>query len=158
MKSAPWRERFRCSRTTRSSAFALSPCLRIRRCDKPAQARTEATEEIAQQIGSVQAPTEEAVNAIAEIVASMTQVNEYTTSIAAPVEQQSASTVEISRNAQEAAKGNQEVSATMNSVTSSVDETTQSADQVPQASADVAMLAEKLRPEIDRFPAEVESA
>ena len=83
MKSAPWRKRFRCSRTTRSIAFALSPCLRIRRCDKPAQARTEATEEIAQQISSVRASTEEAVNAIAEIVTSMTQVNEYTTSIAA---------------------------------------------------------------------------
>lgn len=64
-----------------------------------------ATQEISDQIGNVQGETREAVGAIEGITETIQEIDQITSSIAAAVEEQEASTREISRNIQEAATG-----------------------------------------------------
>ncbi len=74
---------------------------------------SKATSEIGAQIASMQAATEHAVDAIQDITATISKINEIAGAIAAAVEQQGASTREISRNVLEAAKGTAEVASSI---------------------------------------------
>jgi methyl-accepting chemotaxis protein len=65
----------------------------------------KATEEISQQIGSVQASTAQAVEALRSISGTIERMNEVTTAIAAAVEQQGSATREIARSALQVADG-----------------------------------------------------
>ena len=57
-------------------------------------------------VNAIQGSTDEAVDAIEAITITMDDVNGYVTAIAATIEEQGASTSEISRNVLEAANGN----------------------------------------------------
>ena len=70
----------------------------------------KATDEIRQQIASMQTVTTSAVGAIRNIGQTIGEINEVTTAIAAAVEEQGAATREIARNIQHAAGGTSEVS------------------------------------------------
>ena len=70
----------------------------------------KATDEICQQIVSMQTVTTTAVSAIRNISNTISEINEVTTAIAAAVEEQGAATREIARNIQHAAGGTSEVS------------------------------------------------
>jgi uncharacterized protein YoxC len=69
----------------------------------------KATEEISDQINTIQQSTGSAVKAIQEISKTIERISEISTAIAAAVEEQSAATNEISRNIQMAAQGTVEV-------------------------------------------------
>jgi methyl-accepting chemotaxis protein len=118
----------------------------------------KATEEIEGQIAEVQAATRDAVSAIAGITQTMSQVDEYTGSIASAVEQQGAATNEISGNVQEAAKGTQEVARTVETISQKTLVTSSSAGQVLSASTDVNNHTNALRETVDRFLAAVAAA
>lgn len=118
----------------------------------------KATNEISNQIESIQAETGEAVSAIQQIAKTMKEVNEYTSSIASAVEEQDAATAEISRNVQQAAAGTQEVSDNISGVNHAIDETRQSADQMQAASSQVIQQSDMLKQTVDRFLAEVAAA
>ncbi|MGD9868158.1 MAG: methyl-accepting chemotaxis protein [Hyphomicrobiales bacterium] len=118
----------------------------------------KATEEIAGHITQIQGATGEAVEAIRSIAERMERVNSYSSAIAAAVEQQSASTSEISSSVQLAANGARSASQNMQGLSASVSETTQSVNQVEHASASVARQAEELRQTIDRFLNEMAAA
>ena len=118
----------------------------------------KATEEIEGQIAEVQAATKDAVLAIAGITETMSQVDEYTGSIASAVEQQGAATNEISGNVQEAAKGTREVALTVETISQKTLVTSSSAGQVLSASTDVNNHANALRETVDRFLAAVAAA
>jgi methyl-accepting chemotaxis protein len=90
----------------------------------------KATQDIADQIGSIQGSTEEAVKAIKGIGDTIGGINDIATSIASAVEEQGAATGEISRNVQEAAQGTQEVSSNIVGVTQAAAETGTAASQV----------------------------
>ncbi len=64
----------------------------------------KATNEIATQIANMQSATQDAVIAIQEIAGTINKMSEISGAIAAAVEQQGATTKEISRNVMEAAK------------------------------------------------------
>ncbi|SDQ70964.1 methyl-accepting chemotaxis protein [Pseudovibrio sp. Tun.PSC04-5.I4] len=119
---------------------------------------SKATEEISQQISSVQASSQEAVTAIASISVRMTAVNEYTSTIAAAVEQQGAATSEISENVQQAAIGTQDVSRNISGVSSAATETSQSATTVLIASQKVSERAKELQDVISRFLEDVNAS
>ncbi len=68
-----------------------------------------ATEEISQQIGSIQSETRETVLAIEAVTKTIDGLNEISSAIASAVEQQGAATAEISNNVQQAAQGANEV-------------------------------------------------
>ncbi len=117
-----------------------------------------ATEEISQQIASVQEETTDAVGAIGKIRAIIGEVNEIATTISSAVEQQGISTKEIARNVQQAARGTQDVNQNIESVSKAVGETGLAAGQVLSASQQMAQQAEGLRREVERFLGEVRSA
>jgi len=117
-----------------------------------------ATEEISTQIADIQNSTSEAVEGISEITRTMTEVNTFTSSIAAAVEEQGAATQEISQSVSQAANGTMQVVGSMQAVTASVEETNTSASQVLDASKGVATQASSLRQTIDTFLSEVTAA
>ena len=78
----------------------------------------KATDEIRQQIVSMQTVTTTAVSAIRNISNTISEINEVTTAIAAAVEEQGAATREIARNIQHAAGGTSEVSTNIVGVSS----------------------------------------
>ena len=110
-----------------------------------------ATEEIGQQIGSIQTETTSAVAAIREIGQTIAEINDIASNIAAAVEEQGAATQEISRNVQEAAKGTQEVSTNIVGVTQAAAETGQAADQVKLSAGNVGDQSDQLRVAVEDF-------
>ncbi len=70
-----------------------------------AKETAKATEDISQRIEAIQGDSTNAVTAIGEIGSVIVQINDYQTTIAAAVEEQTAATNEISRNLSEAATG-----------------------------------------------------
>ena len=70
-----------------------------------AKQTAKATEDISQRIGAIQTDAKSAVEAIKMISEIIGQVNDIASTIATAVEQQSATTSEMSRNVSEAAKG-----------------------------------------------------
>ncbi len=117
-----------------------------------------ATEEISQQIGSIQSATGDAVSSIARINEIIRRVNEIGTSIAAAVEEQGAATKEIARNVQQAARGVSDVSSNIAMVTDGTAETGRSATTVREAADALAQQATTLRSEVARFLTGVRAA
>jgi methyl-accepting chemotaxis protein len=70
-----------------------------------AKETAKATEDISQKIESIQGDTRHAVSAISEINGVISKINDYQNTIASAVEEQTATTSEISRNVNEAAHG-----------------------------------------------------
>ena len=65
----------------------------------------KATEEISNKVQTIQSNTGNAVEAIGEISNIINKINDISSTIASAVEEQSATTSEMSKNIQEAAKG-----------------------------------------------------
>ncbi|WP_336080630.1 methyl-accepting chemotaxis protein [Thalassospira sp. CH_XMU1448-2] len=109
----------------------------------------KATEEINQQILSVQNETGEAVEAIRLISETIARVADSSTAIAAAVEEQHAAIGEISRNVQQAADGTAEVSQRIETVN-------QNAGRVSSGTTQLAHSAEKLVEEAQSLDEAVE--
>jgi methyl-accepting chemotaxis protein len=118
----------------------------------------KATEEISNQITSVQEETTGAVDAIGRIRAIIGEVNDIATTISSAVEEQGASTQEIARNVQQAARGTQDVNENIGGVSKAAGETGTAAGQMLGASQEMARRAEELRGEVERFLGEVRAA
>ncbi|MBB4284774.1 globin-coupled sensor protein [Roseospira goensis] len=112
---------------------------------------SRATEDISAQVGTVQAATREAVDAIQGIGGTISHLNEIAAAIAAAVEQQGAATQEIARNAQEASGATIEVSDTITQVTARATETGGAAEEVLSAARDLTKQADDLRTKVDDF-------
>ncbi len=115
----------------------------------------KATEEIASHIQAVQQSTGGAVEAIRKIAGRMHEINQYTTAVAAAVEQQSSATSEISNNVASAAKGSGHVVEVLGEVVGAAGETRVSADVVRDASQTVENAVSNLRLEVEDFLAKV---
>ncbi|MCX5746816.1 MAG: methyl-accepting chemotaxis protein [Proteobacteria bacterium] len=87
-----------------------------------AKETARATEEIAQQIETIQRDTAKSVTAIAEVAKVIEQIDAFATSIAASVEEQAATVREIARNANEVSIG-------VNSVVENIDGVAQAAKE-----------------------------
>jgi methyl-accepting chemotaxis protein len=118
----------------------------------------KATDEIRQQIVSMQEVTTTAVSAIRNISTTIGEINNVTTAIAAAVEEQGAATREIARNIQHAAGGTSEVSSNIVGVSNASTEAGAAAGQVLSASDALRHEAEVLRAEIDAFLSNIRAA
>ncbi|RZN15716.1 methyl-accepting chemotaxis protein [Bradyrhizobium sp. Leo121] len=118
----------------------------------------KATDEIRQQIVSMQEVTTTAVSAIRNISTTIGEINDVTTAIAAAVEEQGAATREIARNIQHAAGGTSEVSSNIVGVSSASAEAGTAAGDVLSASSELRREAEVLRAEIDAFLSSIRAA
>jgi methyl-accepting chemotaxis protein len=118
----------------------------------------KATDEIRQQIVSMQTVTTSAVSAIRNISNTISEINDVTTAIAAAVEEQGAATREIARNIQHAAGGTSEVSSNIVGVSSASSEAGAAASEVLSASGALRREADVLRAEIDAFLSNIRAA
>ncbi|MBI4966906.1 MAG: HAMP domain-containing protein [Rhodospirillales bacterium] len=117
-----------------------------------------ATDEIAAQVSSVQAATQEAVADIKGITGTIGQISEISAAIASAVEEQGAATGEISRNVQQASAGTQEVSANIAGVTQASAETGRASGQVLEASKELSVQSEHLKEDVGRFIAHLRTS
>jgi methyl-accepting chemotaxis protein len=111
----------------------------------------KATEEIANQVSTMQEATNEAVSAIEGIGTTIKTMDEISTAISAAMEQQGAATGEISRNVAQAAAGTQEVSSNIAGVTQAAGESGQAAIQTLASAKELNQQAENLDREVERF-------
>ena len=118
----------------------------------------KATEDIAEQVNSMQAVTDSTVSAIRGISQTINQINGISLAVSSAVEEQGAATLEIARNVQEAAKGTEEVTNNINSVTQSAAETGQNSSQVLSASQELARMTNQLADHVERFLGQVRAA
>ena len=118
----------------------------------------KATEEIGQQITSIQTATQNSVGAIKGIGETIEQINQIATTIASAVEQQGSATQEIARNVQEASKGTQEVSSNIVGVTRAANDTGSAATQVQSSSGELSQSADMMRKQVDEFLANIRAA
>jgi methyl-accepting chemotaxis protein len=109
-----------------------------------AKQTAQATEEIGQKIGAIQADTKDAVDAIAEITTIINQVNDISNTIASAVEEQTVTTTEIGRNVQEAAKGSGEIANNIAGVAIAAKSTAEGAQSVQRSSQAVSEMAGQL--------------
>lgn len=110
-----------------------------------------ATDEIGQQILSIQVATRESVSVMQQIGATIASVNEIASAIAIAVEQQGGVTAEIARNVQEAAHGTVLVSSNVVGVSEVAGKTGETASDLLRSSADLSREAEELREQMEEF-------
>ncbi|MGO9599759.1 MAG: methyl-accepting chemotaxis protein [Isosphaeraceae bacterium] len=110
-----------------------------------AKETAKATEDISQKIEAIQRDTHEAVQAIDQIGTIIKQINEIQGTIASAVEEQTATTNEMTRNITEAAKGSAEIAHNVTTVAQAAAMTTEAASETKSAAMNLAQLAEELQ-------------
>jgi methyl-accepting chemotaxis protein len=118
----------------------------------------KATNEIATQIANMQSATQDAVIAIQEIAGTINKMSEISGAIAAAVEEQGATTQEISRNVMEAAKGTSEVASSITDVSRGASETGSESANVLSSAKHLSSESMRLRSEVERFLTTVRAA
>jgi methyl-accepting chemotaxis protein len=118
----------------------------------------KATEDISEQIGSIQNATGETVVAIRDIGTVIENINGTIDMIAQATQQQGAATAEISSSVMEVVQGTSNVAENVGVLKQSAGETSDSAGSVRAAAKDVSDKADNLRREIDTFLSEVSAA
>ena len=109
-----------------------------------AKQTAKATNDITNKIGAIQGDTKNAVEAIGGISLAVEKLNGIAGVIAAAVEEQTATTNEISRVVVESKKGVESIASTVRTVSMASVESTAASNQTLAASKELAMLAEKL--------------
>ena len=123
-----------------------------------AEQTAKATGEISQQISGIQTATQESVNAIRDISATIERLSEVSSTIAAAVEEQGAATQEIARNVQQAAHGTQQVSTNITDVQRGAAETGSASSQVLSTAKMLATDSNRLKDEVGKFLKTVRAA
>ena len=116
-----------------------------------AQETARATEDIARRVEAIQADTGGAVEAIGQISAIISSINDYQLTIASAVEEQTATTNEMSRNVAEASTGSGEIATNISGVAAAADATTVALAQTRSAIDDLAKMAADLRGAVAGF-------
>jgi methyl-accepting chemotaxis protein len=116
-----------------------------------AQETAKATEEIGQRIVAIQNDIGSAVTAITDISQVIARIDQFQTTIAAAVEQQTATTQEIGRNIAEAATGATDIARNIVGVASASETTTEGVGQSQVATAEVARMSTELQQLASQF-------
>lgn len=123
-----------------------------------AKATAKATEEIGKNIETIQGDTQAVASAIVQISDVITKVNEISNTIASAVDEQTASTADISRNVGEAAWGATEIVNNVSNVSKAAQSTTARASDTQDASSALAETAAQLEKLMERFKLRPHSA
>jgi methyl-accepting chemotaxis protein len=116
-----------------------------------AQETAKATEDIARRVEAIQLDTGAAVTAIGEISDIVAQISDRQATIASAVEEQTATTNEMSRSVQEAAGGTGEIATNITGVSTAAGSTTQALAQTRTAVDELSRMAADLRSTVSRF-------
>ncbi|MFP5370024.1 MAG: methyl-accepting chemotaxis protein [Actinomycetes bacterium] len=109
-----------------------------------AQEAGKASEEIAQRVQGIQAETTAAVRAIAQIAEVVRAINDHQTTIASAVEEQTATTGELTRSVAAAAEGAGTVTNTLTSVSRDADDSAQDVERARVAARELDGLSAEL--------------
>jgi methyl-accepting chemotaxis protein len=116
-----------------------------------AQETARATEDIAQRVEAIQVDATGAVTAIGEISTIIGSINDYQLTIASAVEEQTATTNEMSRGVAEAATGSSEIATNITGVAAAAASSTNVVGQMGGAVRELAGLAAGLRQRVGQF-------
>jgi methyl-accepting chemotaxis protein len=111
----------------------------------------KATEDIVHRVEAIQADTQAAVMAIGEISHIIASINDYQLTIASAVEEQTATTTEMSRSVAEAATGSGEIATNITGVASAAASSSTTLGQMGDSIGELARLSEDLRSRVQRF-------
>jgi methyl-accepting chemotaxis protein len=116
-----------------------------------AQETARATEDISQRVEAIQADTAGAVDAISRISSVIGEINDFQATIAAAVEEQTATTNEMNRNVAEAASGTQGIAAAISGLAAGTQETNQRVVEAQRAAGELARMSGELQEAVARF-------
>jgi methyl-accepting chemotaxis protein len=116
-----------------------------------AKQTARATEDITARIGLIQKDTTSAVDAIGGISKAMEKLNDISGAIAAAIEQQTATTNEVSRVIGESKRGVENIAQTIKEVSGAAIQSSQKCENTLKSSDVLAALAEKLRALVHQF-------
>jgi methyl-accepting chemotaxis protein len=116
-----------------------------------AKQTAKATEDISRKIEAIQADTKGAVEAIAQIGQIINQINDIQNTIASAVEEQTATTGEISRNVAEAARGSNEIAQNITGVAQAARSTTEGASNTKSSADELSRIALDLQKLVSQF-------
>ncbi|GAA2722645.1 methyl-accepting chemotaxis protein [Cellulomonas aerilata] len=116
-----------------------------------AQETARATGDIARRVEAIQVDSASAATEIAAISAIVASINDYQMTIASAVEEQTATTNEMSRGVTEAATGSGDIAVNISGVASSAATSAQVLGQMGQAVTELAQLSTGLRTSVGRF-------
>jgi len=116
-----------------------------------AKQTAKATENISQKISAIQSDTKGAVDAIATISGIIGQINDISSTIATAVEEQSATTNEMTRNVAEAAKRSTEIAQNITGVAQAAQGTSASAHESMKEAQKLDQMSAQLRGLVEQF-------
>ncbi len=116
-----------------------------------AKETAKATEDISRKIEAIQTDTKGAVAAIGQIGTVIVQINDIQNTIASAVEEQSATTNEISRNLAEAAHGSSDITKNISGVAEAARSTTAGAVDTQKSAQSLERMAAELQGLISQF-------
>jgi methyl-accepting chemotaxis protein len=116
-----------------------------------ARKTARSSEEIGKKVGSIQADSEQAMQAIGRITAIIRQINDIQTVIAAAVEEQAATTSEIGRSVTEAAAGSTDIARNITDVAETAQGVTQGAAETHRAAEDLSRVSNELLRLVSQF-------
>jgi methyl-accepting chemotaxis protein len=119
-----------------------------------AKQTARATEEIGRKISAIQTDTKGAISAIGTVSGVINQINSISATIAAAVEEQSATTNEMTRNAGEAASGANGISVNIGGVAQAADGTLLRAQESQKAAEELSSIAAQLGQLMQQFKIE----
>jgi methyl-accepting chemotaxis protein len=111
----------------------------------------KATEQITQKIQAIQQDTTKSVEALTEISGVIMRMNDISATIASAVEEQTATTKEISRNVNEAARGGSQVTDNIELVAQAAKSTSGGAQDTLASAGELAKMAAELQRLIAQF-------
>lgn len=116
-----------------------------------AKQTANATEDISQRIEAIQTDTKAAVQAITQITDIINQINDFQSTIASAIEEQTATTNEISRNIAEAAKGTSDIAKNIAIVALNTQSTTTGTTNTLEAATELSRMAVDLQKVVTQF-------
>ena len=111
----------------------------------------KASDDISRKIEVIQADTQGAVEVISQINKIISKIDEFQSTIAATVEEQSAATNEIAQNIAEAARGSTEIMHNISGVAEAAQSTSTGATDTQTASAELSRMAAELQRLVGEF-------
>jgi methyl-accepting chemotaxis protein len=116
-----------------------------------AQETAKATDDIARLVQTIQHDTTAAVTAITGVDATINKISEYSVTIAAAVEEQTATAAEMSRGVTEAANGSAQIAENITGVAGAAQQTSTGSEEAHRTAEELTQVATRLRGEVGRF-------
>ena len=116
-----------------------------------AQETARATEDISKRVEAIQADTAGAVEAIGAISGVIGQINDYQATIAAAVEEQTATTNEMNRNVAEAAGSSRSIATAISGLAAGTQQTNEGVAEAQRSAAELGRMSDELQNAVRRF-------